>query len=166
MRARGLGAKLLALVAVTGLVASFHSIIFAYGRQIFSLSRAGYFPQWLSRTHHRRKTPHIALLVGAALFPLTWLIAALLAAWGGTFIAAGYPEIPYSPVLTAIVAFVLSAFGGLLVLHFRQLTTELARTLRVRLTLTRRKHAVEWLLEERAGLYERFLVLDRKLSEA
>lgn len=63
----GLGAKLLALVAVTGLVASFHSIIFAYGRQIFSLSRAGYFPQWLSRTHRRRQTPHIALLVGALL---------------------------------------------------------------------------------------------------
>jgi len=63
----GLGAKLLALVAVTGLVASFHSIIFAYGRQIFSLSRAGYFPRWLSRTHHTRQTPHAALLVGAAL---------------------------------------------------------------------------------------------------
>jgi ethanolamine permease len=63
----GMGAKLLALVAVTGLIASFHSIIFAYGRQIFSLSRAGYFPQWLSRTHHRRQTPHMALLAGAAL---------------------------------------------------------------------------------------------------
>lgn len=63
----GLGSKLLAFIAVTGLVASFHSIIFAYGRQIFSLSRAGYFPQWLSRTHARRQTPHIALLVGAAL---------------------------------------------------------------------------------------------------
>ncbi len=63
----GLGAKLLALVAVTGLVASFHSIIFAYGRQIFSLSRAGYFPRWLSRTHRTRQTPHAALLVGAAL---------------------------------------------------------------------------------------------------
>ncbi|UCH30045.1 MAG: ethanolamine permease, partial [Myxococcales bacterium] len=63
----GLGAKLLALVAVTGLIASFHSIIFAYGRQIFSLSRAGYFPRWLSRTHPRRQTPHVALLVGAAL---------------------------------------------------------------------------------------------------
>lgn len=63
----GLEAELLALVAVTGLVASFHSIIFAYGRQIFSLSRAGYFPRWLSRTHPRRKTPHIALLVGAFL---------------------------------------------------------------------------------------------------
>ena len=63
----GLGAKLLALVAVTGLIASFHSIIFAYGRQIFSLSRAGYFPRWLSRTHPRRQTPHVALWVGAAL---------------------------------------------------------------------------------------------------
>ena len=63
----GIGAKLLALVAVTGLIASFHSIIFAYGRQIFSLSRAGYFPRWLSRTHRRRQTPHVALLVGAAL---------------------------------------------------------------------------------------------------
>ncbi len=63
----GIGSKLLALVAVTGLIASFHSIIFAYGRQIFSLSRAGYFPRWLSRTHRRRKTPHIALFAGAAL---------------------------------------------------------------------------------------------------
>ncbi len=63
----GIGAKALALVAVTGLVASFHSIIFAYGRQIYSLSRAGYFPRRLSLTHPTRKTPHVALLVGAAL---------------------------------------------------------------------------------------------------
>jgi ethanolamine permease len=63
----GLGARALALIAVTGLIASFHSIIFAYGRQIFSLSRAGYFPRWLSRTHPRRRTPHIALFVGALL---------------------------------------------------------------------------------------------------
>ena len=38
-------AKLLALLAVIGLIASFHTIIYAYGRQIYSLSRAGYFPQ-------------------------------------------------------------------------------------------------------------------------
>lgn len=63
----GLGTRALALVAVAGLIASFHTIIFAYGRQIFSLSRAGYFPRWLSRTHPRRETPHIALIVGAAL---------------------------------------------------------------------------------------------------
>jgi ethanolamine permease len=63
----GAGSKLLALVAVTGLIASFHTIIFAYGRQIYSLSRAGYFPRWLSLTHSTRKTPHVALIVGGAL---------------------------------------------------------------------------------------------------
>jgi ethanolamine permease len=63
----GIGARGLALVAVSGLVASFHSIIFASGRQIYSLSRAGYFPRWLSITHAKRKTPHVALVVGAVL---------------------------------------------------------------------------------------------------
>jgi ethanolamine permease len=63
----GLGARALALAAVIGLVASFHTIIFAYGRQIFSLSRAGYFPRWLSETHPRWQTPHRALLAGAAI---------------------------------------------------------------------------------------------------
>ncbi|MGH0028896.1 MAG: ethanolamine permease [Myxococcota bacterium] len=63
----GVGARLLALVAVAGLVASFHTIIFAYGRQIFSLSRAGYFPTWLSVTHRRFRTPHRALVCGAVI---------------------------------------------------------------------------------------------------
>ena len=63
----GVGSKALALVAVAGLIASFHTIIYAYGRQIYSLSRAGYFPRALSLTHSTRKTPWVALLVGAAL---------------------------------------------------------------------------------------------------
>jgi len=63
----GVRTKLLALFACTGLLASFHTIIYAYGRQIYSLSRAGYFPSWLSVTHGRRKTPHRALLAGSAL---------------------------------------------------------------------------------------------------
>jgi ethanolamine permease len=63
----GIATRVLALLACTGLVASFHTIIFAYGRQIYSLSRAGYFPTWLSVTHGRRKTPHRALIAGAAL---------------------------------------------------------------------------------------------------
>jgi ethanolamine permease len=63
----GMGTRLLALIAVAGLVASFHTIIFAYGRQIFSLSRAGYFPRWLSLTHATRETPVPALIAGAAL---------------------------------------------------------------------------------------------------
>ncbi|HKZ74805.1 MAG TPA: amino acid permease [Steroidobacteraceae bacterium] len=63
----GFGAKALALLAVIGLIASFHTIIFAYGRQIFSLSRAGYFPQALSVTHGAHKTPNRALYGGTVL---------------------------------------------------------------------------------------------------
>jgi ethanolamine permease len=58
-------AKLLSAFAVIGLIASFHTIIFAYGRQIYSLSRAGYYPRVLSVTHGTRKTPHTALLAGS-----------------------------------------------------------------------------------------------------
>ncbi|MDX1433410.1 MAG: amino acid permease [Gammaproteobacteria bacterium] len=61
----GASAEILALVAVAGLLASFHSIMFAYARNIFSLSRAGYFPAWLSLTHGGRRTPHAALVTGA-----------------------------------------------------------------------------------------------------
>jgi ethanolamine permease len=64
---QGLKARALAVVACTGLIASFHAIIFAYGRQIYSLSRAGYFPTWLSVTHGRRATPQRALLAGSGL---------------------------------------------------------------------------------------------------
>jgi L-asparagine transporter-like permease len=35
--------KVLGLVATIGLIASFHTIIYAYGRQIYSLARAGYY---------------------------------------------------------------------------------------------------------------------------
>jgi ethanolamine permease len=71
----GTAAALLALIAVVGLVASFHTIIFAYGRNIFSLSRAGYFPKWLSITHGTRKTPYVALLVGGVVgYGLAWWI--------------------------------------------------------------------------------------------
>jgi ethanolamine permease len=62
---RGTDTRVLALLAVAGLVASFHTIVFAYGRQIYSLSRAGYFPRWLSLTHGSRQTPHVALVAGA-----------------------------------------------------------------------------------------------------
>jgi ethanolamine permease len=60
-------AKALSLIAVAGLVASFHAIIFAYGRQIYSLSRAGYFPHFLSVTHGSHKTPNVALMAGGVL---------------------------------------------------------------------------------------------------
>jgi ethanolamine permease len=69
-------AKVLAMIAVAGLVASFHAVIFAYGRQVYSLSRAGYFPRVLSLTGEARKTPHLALVTGAGVG-----LAVMLVVW-------------------------------------------------------------------------------------
>ena len=52
------------MIALTGLIASFFTIIYAYGRNSYSLSRAGYFPQSLSITHPTRHTPYVALIAG------------------------------------------------------------------------------------------------------
>jgi ethanolamine permease len=59
------GATVLGIVALTGLIASFHTILYAQGRQVYSLSRAGYFPSGLSVTHPKYKTPHVAMITGA-----------------------------------------------------------------------------------------------------
>jgi ethanolamine permease len=72
-------AKLLALVASIGLMASFHTIIFAFGRQIYSLSRAGYFPVFLSLTHTKRKTPYTALILGTIIGFVVLLVTHYLA---------------------------------------------------------------------------------------
>ncbi len=54
---------MLALISLTGLIASFHSIIYAYGRLLFALSRAGYYPNPLAGVS-RWRTPHVALIAG------------------------------------------------------------------------------------------------------
>ena len=58
---------------LAGLVASFFSIIFAYSRQLFALSRAGYLPRFLSVTN-ARKTPTLGLIVPGT---IGFLLAAL-----------------------------------------------------------------------------------------
>lgn len=55
-------ARLVNYIGLAGLVASFFSIIYAYSRQLFALSRAGYLPTALSVTNSR-KAPTLALVV-------------------------------------------------------------------------------------------------------
>jgi ethanolamine permease len=57
-------AAVLSLFALIGLLASLQGIMFAYGRNMYSLSRAGYYPKALSVTGGR-KTPFAALVAGA-----------------------------------------------------------------------------------------------------
>jgi len=83
-------ANILAFVAIVGLVASFHAIIYAFGRQIYSLSRAGYFPRGLSLTHGTHKTPYVALIAGTGVGLGIMLIVFYMygADQGGAFIGA------------------------------------------------------------------------------
>ena len=57
-------AAVLALFALVGLLASLQGIMYAYGRNMYSLSRAGYYPKFLSLTSAKRQTPWVSLLVG------------------------------------------------------------------------------------------------------
>lgn len=84
------GVATFGIVALTGLIASFHTILYAQGRQVYSLSRAGYFPTFLSITHKSYKTPHVAMiagsLVGLAVMLVIWF--ALGATEGGSIIGS------------------------------------------------------------------------------
>jgi len=64
---------IIVVVTTTGFVASFHSIIFAFSRIIYALSRAGYIPRLLSLTGPR-KTPYMAIVIPAILGLVTVII--------------------------------------------------------------------------------------------
>jgi ethanolamine permease len=63
---RNVTSTLLSVISLTGLVASFHAIIYAYGRLLFALSRAAYLPPILAKLGKRR-TPYAALIFGGVL---------------------------------------------------------------------------------------------------
>ncbi len=111
-------AKGLTLVAVIGLIASFHTIIFAFGRQIYSLSRAGYFPVALSITHSKRKTPYTALIAGSVIGFSILMITRFLsgAEQSGIFIGGALLNMA---VFSAMLSYILQS-GSFLLLRINQ----------------------------------------------
>ncbi|MDQ2638110.1 MAG: amino acid permease [Actinomycetota bacterium] len=59
-------AAVLSGFALIGLLASLQGIMYAYARNMYSLSRAGYYPKALSLTGVRQ-TPYVALIAGAVI---------------------------------------------------------------------------------------------------
>ena len=49
-------------IALFGLIASYHGMIYGTSRQAFALGRAGYLPRFLGAVHAERRTPVAALL--------------------------------------------------------------------------------------------------------
>jgi len=107
------GVVLLGLVALTGLIASFHTILYAQGRQIYSLSRAGYFPTVLSITHSKYRTPFVAniagAIVGLAVMLVIWF--SLGAEQGGSIIGSVLLNMA---VFGAMFSYILQAISFIL----------------------------------------------------
>ncbi|MCS7031014.1 MAG: ethanolamine permease [Gloeomargarita sp. SKYG116] len=93
----------LTLISITGLVASFHAIIYAYGRVLFALSRAGYLPRGLSVVS-RHHTPHYALTLGAV---VGFVICILINAFSDSVGAA----LLNMAVFGAVISYALTLFS-------------------------------------------------------
>jgi ethanolamine permease len=107
----GTAAELLALIGLVGLIASFFTIIYAYGRNTFSLSRAGYFPKWLSVTHGRRNTPHIALIGGAVVGYALAVLIYELGKSGGKLAGQIVGALLYMAVFGAVVSYFMQCLS-------------------------------------------------------
>ena len=110
----GTASELLALLGLTGLIASFFTIIYAYGRNTYSLSRAGYFPKVLSVTSGNRRTPHVALIAGAvvgyALAVLIYELGKTDSAFAGKVVGA----LLYMAVFGAVISYAMQCLSFIL----------------------------------------------------
>src|SRR5262249_44341309 len=53
------------VIAIFGIVASYHGMVYGASRQSFALGRAGYLPEFFGKVHAVRRTPVAALLVSS-----------------------------------------------------------------------------------------------------
>lgn len=95
-------AAVLSALALVGLLASLQGIMYAYGRNVYSLSRAGYYPKALSLTGSR-KTPWVALVAGA----VVGYLALLLVEASGGATGEGGAIVLNIAVWGAVIAYVL-----------------------------------------------------------
>jgi ethanolamine permease len=95
-------AAVLSAFALIGLLASLQGIMFAYGRNMYSLSRAGYYPKFLSLTG-KRQTPWVALIVGAVIGFIALVVVDLLGGAAG----AGGAIVLNIAVWGAVLAYLL-----------------------------------------------------------
>ncbi len=98
------------VIALFGLIASYHGMIYGASRQLFALGRAGYLPRIVGEVHATRRTPVIAILAGT-LIVVAFVVANL---WFADAIAIAV----LVSTLTALIWYIL-AMVCLYVLRWR-----------------------------------------------
>ena len=106
----------------------------------------------------------VKLLLGAMLYPLTWILAGVAAGFGHVAWHEAYPRIPDTPITAGVTVAVLGALGGMFALRYLRLVRETARSLRVRLTRKQRWLSVARLRVERGKLHDEALALVKGVS--
>jgi len=101
----------------------------------------------------------LKILVGAILFPLSWLAVAVLVAVGVVRLDTLFPGLSSIPVVAGLHAAALGVVGGAVAMRYRRLSSETLRSLLVRFTRRRRAAQIERLRAERAELHDRLVAL-------
>jgi len=98
-------AAVLSLFALIGLLASLQGIMFAAGRNMYSLSRAGYYPKFLSLTGRKHQTPWVALIAGAVIGFIVLLLVQAIASTSDEASAAANGIILFIAVFGAVISY-------------------------------------------------------------
>ncbi|THG31848.1 amino acid permease [Naasia lichenicola] len=98
-------AAVLSLFALIGLLASLQGIMFAAGRNMYSLSRAGYYPKFLSLTGRKHQTPWVALIAGAVIGFIVLLLVQAIASTSDSASAAANGIILFIAVFGAVISY-------------------------------------------------------------
>lgn len=101
-----------------------------------------------------KDTATIKLIAGMILFPLAWLLAALLVGLGVLEIHDSFPGIPRAPWAAGLTTFLIGAFGGALALVYLELVQRTWISIKIRLKRKWGATIVQRLSEERSSLFE------------
>jgi 1-acyl-sn-glycerol-3-phosphate acyltransferase len=99
----------------------------------------------------------IKLLGGLMLYPVSWLAAGLIAAWGQLYLQASFPGMPRAPLAAGFSAALAGMLGGVVALRYLKLAKETSRAVRVRLTRHRKRLTLAELKLERAAICDALL---------
>ena len=101
-----------------------------------------------------KDTATIKLLTGLVLFPLAWLVAALLVGLGQIELHNTFAGIPRAPWAAGITTFLIGAFGGALALVYFELFWRTWTSIKIRAKRLWGSAIIRRLASERAALYE------------
>jgi len=112
----------------------------------------------------RKDVASIKILVGALIFPLTWLVYALLGAWGDIAVHESFPNTPATPWMTGVFTFLMCGISGAIAVRYMRVARETVRAVRIRLTRRMQSYTMERLRLERAELNKIILGLAQGLN--